>query len=464
MTTPRETAIAQAEQYFDDGHLLADLTRLVAIETESQEPEKAGELRRYLDEAMVPMLQEMGFGCTIHPNPVADGGPILLAQRHESSTRPTVLIYGHGDVIRAQTAQWREGLHPFRLVVEGARAYGRGSADNKVQHLINLQALAALLEVQGTLGFNVKVVIEMSEETGSPGLGAFFEANRAALAADVLIASDGPRLDPRTPTMFMGSRGAVNFDLEVMLREGAHHSGNWGGLLTDPAQRLAHALAAIATPEGALNVPEWRPNSLTPDIREALSALPVGGNGPAINPHWGEPGLSAAEKVFGWNSFAVLAMASGVPDAPVNAIAGHASAHCQLRFVVGTDETDILPALRRFLDARGFEDVRIRPADRGKFRPTRLSPHHPWAQFVANSLHRTSGKAPHLLPNLAGSLPNEAFTDILGLPTVWVPHSYGGCSQHAPDEHVLLPVCREAMALMVGLFWDIANTDPPTPA
>jgi hypothetical protein len=59
------------------------------------------------------------------------------------------------------------------------------------------------------------------------------------------------------------------------------------------------------------------------------------------------------------------------------------------------------------------------------------------------------------LPNLAGSLPNDAFAEILGLPTVWVPHSYRGCSQHAPDEHVLKPVCRDALRLMVGLFWDI---------
>jgi hypothetical protein len=62
-----------------------------------------------------------------------------------------------------------------------------------------------------------------------------------------------------------------------------------------------------------------------------------------------------------------------------------------------------------------------------------------------------------LLPNLGGSLPNDVFADILGLPTVWVPHSYPACSQHAPDEHLLVPVVREALQLMAGLFWDLGE-------
>ena len=156
-------------------------------------------------------------------------------------------------------------------------------------------------------------------------------------------------------------------------------------------------------------------------------------------------------------------MKSGVPEAPVNAIASHAQAACQLRYVVGTDTADILPALRRHLDARGFQCVDITPHERGFFSATRLSPDHPWVQFVARSIEATSGRAPHILPNLAGSLPNEVFADILGLPTVWVPHSYRGCSQHAPNEHVLKSVCRDALAVMAGLFWDIGAGQSPTP-
>jgi hypothetical protein len=128
-----------------------------------------------------------------------------------------------------------------------------------------------------------------------------------------------------------------------------------------------------------------------------------------------------------------------------------------LRFVVGTDVADILPALRRHLDAHGFSMVDIHAKDDAVFHATRLDPDHPWVRFAAASLARTTAKAPHILPNLAGSLPNDCFADILGLPTVWIPHSYRGCSQHAPNEHLLKPLCRDALQLMAGLFWDIGD-------
>ncbi len=454
----RTNCIAHAETYFDNGLFVSDLARLVAIETESQNPEQHDELYRYLNDEMTPLLNGMGFTAEVFDNSDDEGGPILVGERIENPDFVTILTYGHGDVIRAQTEQWREGLHPFKLVVEGDKIYGRGTADNKSQHLINLSALSFVLEERGSLGFNVKIIIETSEETGSAGLAEFFGEHKTRLKADVLIASDGPRLQPDIPTVFMGTRGGINFDLSVNLREGANHSGNWGGLLADPAIILAHAIATITDQRGQIKIPEWRPTSLTPEIRQALHGLPVGGGGPEISENWGEEGLDPAERAFGWNSFAVLAMKSGVPEAPVNAISGHASATCQLRYVVGTDAEGILPALRRHLDKNGFSDVEITPSDKGFFKATRLDPDHPWVHFVANSIEQTSGKAPHILPNLAGSLPNDTFTDILGLPTIWVPHSYGGCSQHAPNEHILAPISRDALCIMAGLFWDIAES------
>lgn len=459
----RDACISKASAYFDSGRLQSELGELVAYRSESQNPEQAAVLDQYLREAIRPRLEAMGFDCAIHDNPstAVVGGPFLIGTRLEDPSLPTVLTYGHGDVIGGQDAGWREGLTPFELTEDAERLYGRGTADNKVQHLINIAALEAVLAVRGTLGFNVKIVLEMSEEIGSPGLAEMMETHRDALTADVLIASDGPRLSAEQPTMFMGSRGGVGFDLRVVLREGAHHSGNWGGLLADPAMILSHALASITDARGQIKVPEWRPTSLTPKVRDALRDMPVGvGEKPVVDQDWGEESLSPAERAYGWNSFAVLAMTSGLPDAPVNAISPMAWARCQLRFVVGTDAKDVLPALRRHLDAGGFEAVQIIPMDKGLFNATRLDPDHPWVSYVRASLKETTQKDPHVLPNLAGSLPNDCFADVLGVPTVWIPHSYLGCNQHAPNEHVLKPVCREAMQVMAGLFWDIGTGAP----
>ena len=149
-----------------------------------------------------------------------------------------------------------------------------------------------------------------------------------------------------------------------------------------------------------------------------------GPDGPKVEPSWGEPGLTPAERVFGWCSFEVLEYKTGNPETPVNAIPPRAWARCQLRFVVGVDPKNILPALRRHLDQQGFSMVKIEATREEMFHATRIDPDDPWVQWAMESVARTSGKKPALLPNLGGSLPNDIFTDVLGLRTVWVPHSY----------------------------------------
>ena len=168
-------------------------------------------------------------------------------------------------------------------------------------------------------------------------------------------------------------------------------------------------------------------------------------DGPEIDRDWGEPDLTPAERVFGWNSFEVLAFTTGTPERPVNAIPGTARAHCQLRYVVGTDVDDIIPALRRHLDRHGFQQVEVAQAAAGISIASRLDPADPWVTWAKHSTAAHPGRAPTMLPNLGGSLPNDIFADVLELKTIWVPHSYAGCSQHAPNEHLLAPIAREGL-------------------
>jgi acetylornithine deacetylase/succinyl-diaminopimelate desuccinylase-like protein len=455
----REAAIAAAHQEFDRGAFLADLAELVAVPTESQNPLRMPELAIYLEDHFRPRLEALGYTCSVLSNPVVGAGPFLFAERIEDAGLATVLTYGHGDVIRGQEERWRTGLDPWTLTVEGDKVYGRGTADNKGQHLINLRALANVLAVRGRLGFNSKFLIETGEEVGSPGLAELFHQEKARLKADVLIASDGPRLQPDRPTLFLGSRGSLKFSLDLNLRDGSHHSGNWGGLLANPGLILAHAIAVIADRRGQIQIPEWRPTSLTAAVREGLKdcVLADAPGQPAIDHDWGEEGLTPQERVFGWNSFEILAYRTGDPDHPMNAIPGRAEAHCQLRFVVGTEVDDVVPALRRHLDRHGFGSIVVRPSPEPVMHATRLDVGNRWVGLTARSLERTTGKKPAILPNLGGSLPNDTFSEILGLPTVWIPHSYAGCSQHAPDEHALAPILREGLGLMTGLFWDVGE-------
>ena len=148
-------------------------------------------------------------------------------------------------------------------------------------------------------------------------------------------------------------------------------------------------------------------------------------------------------------------MKSGVPEAPVNAISGSAQATCQLRYVVGTDTDSILPDLRQHFDHLGFHDVVISQKNQVSFKATRQDANNLWVKKVVRSLEKSSGRPVHLLPNLAGSLPNECFSDALGLTTIWIPHSYRQCSQHAPNEHMPEWLFYNALSLMAELFSDL---------
>lgn len=459
MAASREGAIARASRCFDDGNYLDALRRLVAVPTESQMPDSLPALTRYCAETIPALMAGMGFDHVVLDNPVAGRGPVFLGTRIEDPGLPTVLVYGHGDVVRGLAGQWTGGLDPWSVTVQGEKWFGRGTVDNKGQHLIAIEALRAVMaERGGRLGFNAKVLVETGEEQGSPGLRDLLRQERARCTADVFVGLDGPRQTTFMPEMKLGARGGVAFDLVVRLRDHAHHSGHWGGVLKDPGFILAHALASIVTPEGRILVDGWTPAAIPAAVRRAIGGLvfeDIPGL-PQEDAGWGEPGLTKGEKIFGWTSVIVLAQLTGHPDAPTNAVQGEARARLQVRHTADVKGDAIVPALRRHLAARGFVDVEVVPVmERDMFGASRTDPDDPWVAMLAQSMTRTTNRAPNIVPNSSGSNPSDMFQEELGVPVIWIPNSYAGCNQHGPDEHALAPLLREGLGLMAGIWWDI---------
>jgi len=457
----RTDAIARVRQSLHSGEFLRELDRRVAYPTESQNPGRDNELRAYLEKELQPAFTQLGFSTRLIESPTGKA-PYLLADYRENASAPTVLMYGHGDVVDGMAGEWRDNLDPWHTTTVGNRVYGRGTADNKGQHSINMSALAAVREARGgRLGFNAKFIVEMGEEIGSPDLRQVCESHRDELKADLFLASDGPRLAADRPTIFLGCRGGIRILLDVNLRDGGNHSGNWGGVLANPATILASAIASLVDGHGRLLLDELKPPRLSNQIRAALADVKIEptADEPALSENWGEEGLSAAERLYAWNTLEVLAMSSGNIDKPANAIPGRAQAMLQLRFVVGTRFEKVVDVIRAHLQAKGFPMIEVRATQ--SFAASRTDFDSPWINWAAQSIRQTTGKAPAVLPNFGGSLPNDVFSDALGLPTIWVPHSYPGCSQHAPNEHILLSVTEEALGIMAGLFWDLGEMPRP---
>ena len=353
---------------------------------------------------------------------------------------PTILTYGHGDTVRGLEEQWDAGLDPWTLTERGELWYGRGTADNKGQHAVNLSALEAVLEERaGELGFNVELVLETSEERGSTGLREFVAANREMLAADVLIASDGPRVMPEVPTIATGTRGTYHFDLVVDLRPGGVHSGHWGGLTTDPAVVLVSALGTIIDRHGKILVRDWLPQN----------GVPADG-----------------ARCAGWLS-GRRRRRSGDDRSRLGRAWPHAGGKDLWLEQFHRPGDDLRPA-RGAGQRRGAECPRALPDPlHGRYRPGRVwrcgathldaegfcqctgrkprcahagkphGPANPWVRWLSPAWSRTLGKRVQVIPNSSGGLPGDVFVDHLGTPLVWIPHSYNGCKQHGPDEHFL---------------------------
>lgn len=140
----------------------------------------------------------------------------------------------------------------------------------------------------------------------------------------------------------------------------------------------------------------------------------------------------------------------------MNAVAPNAMAHCQIRYVAGTDPTMFVPALRKHLDQCGFPDVQIMSGRVGM--PASATPlPNPWIEQVAQSLERSITSRIQVIPQISGGMPGDLFQEYLGTPLVWIPHGHNGCKQHGPDEHMLIDVARQGVVGLAGVWWDLGK-------
>jgi acetylornithine deacetylase/succinyl-diaminopimelate desuccinylase-like protein len=192
--------------------------------------------------------------CGLTPETVETGGrPVILGTSPDGPAgTPHVLIYGHYDVQPpGPLTEWLSP--PFEPDIRDGRMYGRGTGDNKGQHLAQLLGLRALLEVAGSLPCPVTVLLDGEEEIGSPNLAAAVRRRfPAGREPDLAVWSDGPVHESGRATVVLGVRGIVTFQVRLTGAVAPLHSGNWGGVAPNPAWRLVHLLASMRSPDGTV--------------------------------------------------------------------------------------------------------------------------------------------------------------------------------------------------------------------
>jgi acetylornithine deacetylase/succinyl-diaminopimelate desuccinylase-like protein len=242
-----------------DAHL-DELVRYVAIPSVSAEDRGVREAAAHIR----ARAESWGLSSTLLET--AGQPAVLLRGPAVGPAAPRVLIYGHYDVQPAGAADsWL--FEPFQATVHDGRIYGRGTADNKGQHLAHLFALESWLRLHGSLPCNVTVLLDGEEEVGSPNLADLVRRHRDLLACDLVVWSDGPMHQSGRATMNLGVRGIVQFELLARGADVDLHSGNWGGVARNPAWELVRLLASMKDSSGQITI-----DGLTRDVQPISAA------------------------------------------------------------------------------------------------------------------------------------------------------------------------------------------------
>ena len=177
----RETAVARAEVYFDSGDLKRDLARRVAMPTESQNPARAPVSRRVSRDRDEAGPRE----ARVHDAGLLHEGewPFLFAERHEEAAETTVFSATAMATSSAARRRLEEGLSPWPLTESATRCTAAASSTTRASTRSTSRRWRPCSQTRGKLGFNAKWLIEMGEETGSPGLRELCAEQRELLRA-----------------------------------------------------------------------------------------------------------------------------------------------------------------------------------------------------------------------------------------------------------------------------------------
>lgn len=430
--------------------LLDELREYVARPSVSATGEGFPEVTEYV----VELVRRCGLDAEAVPTA---GRPAVVGHAAGPPGAPRVLIYGHYDVQPpGPLAEWHSP--PFVPQVRDGRIFGRGTGDNKGQHLAHLLALRALREICGELPCPVTILLDGEEELGSPHLPDLVVAHSDRLAADVAIWSDGPVHVSGRPCVMLGTRGIVRFELWARGANYPLHSGAWGGVAPNPADELVRALASLRGPDGRIAVDGFydsvRPFSA--GERRALEQLPI--DVPATMSGLGlpDPGLDAAQfherlalPALNVNS---LSCEDGGDHRTV--IPNVAVARCDVRLTHAQRAEQVVQAIRDHL-ARHAPGVELRVAG-GTMQPSRTLPESPYLPAIRRGAAAGLGEVPLVVPAMRGSLPLHVFTELLGLPCFGVPLANVDEANHAPNENLELRWFYRGVTASAGMLTELA--------
>ena len=394
------------------------------------------------------------------------GHPIVYGEWLGAPDAPTMLFYGHYDVQPVDPLDLWD-TPPFEASVREGAIYARGAADDKGQIFMHFKAIEAHLAAAGSLPINVKVILEGEEEVGSANLDTFIEANKALLAADVVVISDSPMFDRDVPSICYGLRGLAYFQIDLRGSSTDLHSGSYGGAVANPAMVLAQLLAQMKDKGGRIRIPGFYDAvvDLTPEEKAEFAKLPFNEKRWAkeigVPKPFGESGYSTLERKWARPTFEVNGLLAGFTgEGAKTVIPAVAMAKVSMRLVPNQDPVTIGKQFEAYLKKIAPKTVTVKITHMHGGRPWTTGFDNAWVQAAGRAIEQGFGRTPVFVRE-GGSIPVvSTFQEVLGLPSVLFGIGLPGENAHAPNEWLDLGNFHNGVLAAAYLYKELAGVMP----
>ncbi|MDR0907087.1 MAG: dipeptidase [Rikenellaceae bacterium] len=371
------------------------------------------------------------------------GNPVVYAEKIIDPVLPTVLVYGHYDVMPPEPLnEWN--TDPFEPIVKDGRIYARGANDDKGQLYMHAKALEAMVATD-SLPCNIKFMIEGEEEIGSASLYGFCEEHKELLKSDIILVSDTSLIGWETPSITAGLRGLSYMQVEVQGPSHDLHSGLYGGAVANPANVLADIIARLIDEHGRITIPGFYD-----DVRELTATERADFNKAPfdlerykkqldIDAVQGEEGYTTVERTGVRPTLDVNGIWGGYTgEGTKTIIPATASAKISMRLVPNQDYHKIAELFTAYVESITPPSVRVKCEFLHGGAPYVTPTDLPAYKAAARAMEETFGQKP--LPFYSGgSIPIvSGFEQILGVKSILMGFGLDVDAIHSPNESFAL--------------------------
>lgn len=387
----------------------------------------------------------------------SEGNPMVYGEYHVADGAPTVLVYGHYDVMPAEPLElWKS--NPFEPEVRDGRLYARGADDDKGQSLIQVKAFEYLVK-EGKMKANVKFIFEGEEEIGSPSLEPFMIAHRDLLQCDIILVSDTSMIGKDTPSITTGLRGLAYWQMKVTGPNRDLHSGHFGGAVANPINVLCGMLDKVIDADGRITIPGFYDKVLPiPEAeREMIREIPFDEQkymqAIGVDALQGEAGYNTLERNSCRPSFDICGIWGGYTgEGSKTVLPSEAFAKVSCRLVANQDHEEISRAFVEYMQQIAPKSVKVEVTPmhggQGYVCPIDL----PAYKAAEAGFEKAFGKKP-LAARRGGSIPIIAtFEKVLGVKTILMGFGLEQNAIHSPNESMDLEVFENGIVAVAEFY------------